>query len=156
MIQKVYSCSWYCSKSKSKFYVPVVTLSTQENIKLLKQLEFGFKRTINWNKYLAKTTNQGRNRSLDLLIDPSFQGVNRLFVLSFKDDNGRKSYKQYYLPTVEIKNYNVMIDGRNFFDQPIKNVLKTYKNIRKIVTGQGDDYTTECLLDFLISKKTIN
>ena len=70
--------------------------------------------------------------------------------MSFKDDNGRKSYKQYYLPTVEIKNYNVMIDGRNFFDHPIKNVLKTYKNIRKIGTGQGDDYTTECLLDFLI------
>ena len=83
-----------------KFYVPVVTLSTQENIKLLKQLESGFKRTINWNKYLAKTTHQVQNRNFDFLIDPSFQGVNRVFVLSFKDDNGRKSYKQYYLPTV--------------------------------------------------------
>ena len=72
----------------TKLYVPVVTLSTQENIKLLKQLESAFKRTINWNKYLAKTTNQAQNRHLDFLIDPIFQGVNRLFVLSFKDDDG--------------------------------------------------------------------
>ena len=85
----------------TKLNVSVVTLSTQENIKLLKQLESGFKRTINWNKYLAKTTNQAQNRYLDFLIDPSFQGVNRLFVLSFKDDDGRESRKQYYLPTVE-------------------------------------------------------
>ena len=63
----------------TKLYVPVVTLSTEENIKLLKKLESGFKKTINWNKYLPKTTNQVRNRYLDFLIDPSFQGVNRLF-----------------------------------------------------------------------------
>ena len=100
----------------TKLYVPIQTLSTQENIKLLKQLESGFKRTINWNKYLAKTTNQVQNRYLDFLIDPSFQGVNRLFVLSFKDDDGRQSHKQYYLPTVEIKDYNVMIDGRSLLD----------------------------------------
>ena len=137
----------------TKLYVPVVTLSTQENIKLLKQLESGFKRTINWNKYLAKTTNQVQNRYLDFLIDPSFQGVNRLFVLSFKDDDGRQSHKQYYLPTVEIKDYNVMIDGRNFFDQPINNDLKTYDNIRKIVAGQVDDYMVGCLLDYPYFKK---
>ena len=65
----------------------------------------------------------------------------------FKDDDGRKSYKQYYLPTVKIKYYNVMIDGRNFFDQPIKNDLKTY-NIGKIATSEDDDYTTGCLLDY--------
>ena len=68
--------------------------------------------------------------------------------MSFKDADGQKGHKQYYLPTVEIKDYNVMIDGRNFFDQPIKNDLKTYDNIRKIATGQGDDYTTVCLLDY--------
>ena len=73
--------------------------------------------------------------------------------MSFKDDNGRESHKQYYLPTVEIKDYNVMIDGRNLLDQPIKNDLKTYDNIRKIATGQGDDYTTECLLDYPYFKK---
>ena len=136
-----------------KLYIPVVTLSIQENIKLPQQLESGFKITINWNKYLAKTTNQAQNRYLDFLIDPSFQGVNRLFVLSFKDDDGRQSHKQYYLPTVEIKDYNVIVHGRNFFDQPIKNDLKTYDNIRKIAIGQGDDYTTGCLLDYPYLKK---
>ena len=75
-----------------------------------------------------------RNICLDYLIDPSFQGVNRRFVLSFKDDDvGRDSGKKsYLLSTVEIKDYKIMIDGRNFFDQPIKNDLKTYDNIRKI------------------------
>ena len=73
--------------------------------------------------------------------------------MSFKDADGQKGHKQYYLPTVEIKDYNVMIDGRNFFDQPIKNDLKTYDNIRKIATGQGDDCTIGCLLDYPYFKK---
>ena len=73
--------------------------------------------------------------------------------MSFENDNGRESDKQYYLPTVEVKNYNVMIGGRNFFDQPIKNDLKTYDNIRTIATGQGDDYTTGCLIDYPYFKK---
>ena len=80
----------------TKLYALVITLSTQENIKILKQLESGFKRTIYWNTYLAKTTNQAQNRYLDYLTDPIFQGVNRLF-LSFKDADGRESHKQYYL-----------------------------------------------------------
>ena len=85
---------------------------------------------------------------------PSFQAVFRLFVLLFNDDDdGRKSYKQSYLPTVEIKDYNVKIDGRDFFDQPINNDLKTHNNMRKIVTGQGDDYTTGFSLDYLYFKK---
>ena len=73
------------------------------------------KRTVNWNKYLPKTTNQGQNRYLDFLIDPSFQGVNRFFVLSFKDDDGGESHKRYYLPTVEIKDYNAMITQLNVY-----------------------------------------
>ena len=139
----------------TKLYVPVVTLSTQENIKLLKQLESGFKRTINWNKYLAKTTNQVQNRYLDFLIDPSFQGVNRLFVLSFKDADGQKGHKQYYLPTVEIKDYNVMIDGRNFFDQPMKDNLKAWNNIRKITTGRGGDYTIRVFIRLYLFQKML-
>ena len=70
----------------------------------------------------------------------SFQGVNRLFVLSFETENGRTSHSNYYLPKVEIKDYNVMIDGKNFFDQPINNDYKTYENIKKIATGKGEDY----------------
>ena len=90
---------------------------------------------------------QTRNHYLNHLIDPSFQGVNRLFVLSFENDAHRKTYKRYFLPTVEIKDYNVMIDGKNFFDQPEKNDLITHEKIGKIETGQGDYYTTGCLLD---------
>ena len=82
------------------------------------------------------------------MINPSFQGVNRLFVLSFENNGGRTSYTRYYLPLVDINGYNVVIDGPNFFNQPVKNNLITYGNIRKIATGQGDDYITDCLLDY--------
>ena len=84
-----------------------MTLSTLDNAKLLQKLKSGFKRVINWNKYLSKPE--------------LFPGVNRLFVLAFENDTQRTSAKGYYLPNVEIKNYNVMINGENVFDQPIKN-----------------------------------
>ena len=132
----------------TKLYVPVVTLSTQENTKFLQQLKSGFKRVINWNKYLSKPKLLARNPNLNHLIEPNFQEVNRLFILAFENDDDRTSDDEYYLPTVEIKNYNIMINGENFFDQPIKNNKVTFENIRKIATGQGDDYTTGCLLDY--------
>ena len=88
------------------------------------------------------------NPNLNHLLEPSFQGVNRLFVLAFGNDDDRISDEQYYLQTVEIKDYNIMINGENVFDQPTKNNKVTYENIRKIATGQGDDYTTGCLLDY--------
>ena len=97
----------------NKLYVPVVTLSIQYNVKLLKQFESGFKKTINWNKQQSKTTNYRKNWYLEFLIDPSFQGVNNLFVFSFEDENGQESY---YLPTAEVKYYNFMINGRSFLD----------------------------------------
>ena len=87
-------------------------------------------------------------------LDASFQGVNRLFVLDFdKTENGaskveRDSHRIYFLPRVNITNYNVLIDGRNFYDQPINDQIKKYDEIRKIATGKGDDYTTGCLLDY--------
>ena len=90
-----------------------------------------------------------QNPNLNHLVEPSFQGVNRLFVLAFEnDDDDRTSDEEYYLPTVEIKDYNIVINGENFFDQPIKNNKITYDNISKIAIGQGDDYTTGCLLDY--------
>ena len=122
--------------TETKLYVPVVTLSTQDNTKLLQQLKSGFKRTINWNKYESSIKTFSRNRYLNYLINPGFQWVNRLFVLSFENENDRASDSTYYLPKVEIKDYNVMIDGRNFFDQPINSMNKTYENIRRISTGQ--------------------
>ena len=119
----------------TKLYVPVVTLSTQDNAKLLEQLKSGFKKVINWNKYLSKPDLLAQNPNLNHLVEPSFQGLNILFVLTFKNDNQRRSAKSYYLSNVEIKNYNVMINGENVFDQPIKDNKVTYKNIRKIATG---------------------
>ena len=116
----------------TKLYVPVVTLSTQENTKFLQKLKSGFKRVINWNKYLSKPELLAQNPNLNHLVEPSFQGVNRLFVLAFENDDHRTSDERYYLPTVEIKDYNIMINGENLFDQPIKNRGVTYDNIRKI------------------------
>ena len=93
-------------------------------------------------------------------LDASFQGVKKFFVLAFdittvnNDSNDgpnkvkRKSNTKYFLARENITNYNVLIDGRNFYDQPINNQLKKYDGIRKIATGQGDDYATGCLLDY--------
>ena len=132
----------------TKLYVPVVTLSTQENTKFFQQLKSGFKRVINWKKYLSKPELLAQNPNLNHLIEPSFQGAIRLFVLAFENDDDRTSDEQYDLPTIEITDYNIMINGENFFDQPIKNKKITYDNIRKIAIGQGDDNTTGCLLDY--------
>ena len=79
--------------TETKLYVPVVTLSTQDNAKLLPQLKSGFKRTINWNKYLSKPELLAQNLYLNHLVEPSFQGVNRLFVLAYKNDTQRTSNK---------------------------------------------------------------
>ena len=125
-----------------------MTLSKQENTKFLQQLKSGFKRVINWNKYLSKPELLAQNPNLNHLVEPSFQGANRLFVLAFENDDDRTNDDEYYLPTVELKDYNIVINGENFFDQPIQNNKVTYDNIRKNATGQGDDYTTGCLLDY--------
>ena len=93
---------------------------------MLEQLKSGFKRTINWNKNQSKKSIERPNLYLDYLI---YQGVNRLFVLSFEDEEQTTSYKRYFLPTMEIKDYNVMIDGQNFFDQTVRNNLRAYISI---------------------------
>ena len=108
----------------TKRYVLVVTLSTQSNAKLL-QVKSGLKITINGNKYQSKISTEAQNQYLDFLINPRFQGVNRLLVLSFENKNDRTSHPEYYLLKVEIKAYNVKIDGRNVFDQLIISDIKT-------------------------------
>ena len=134
--------------TETNLYVPVVTLSTQDNAKLFQQLKSGFKRTINWNKCESSVQRFAQNRCLNYLINPSFQGVNRLFVFSFENENDRTSHSTYYIPKIEIKDFNVMIDGRNVFDQLINSMNKTYENVTRIFTGRRGGYTTGCLLDY--------
>ena len=94
----------------AKPYVPVITLSTQDNAKLFQELKSGFKRTINWNRYQSDPKTYAQNRYL--ITKLSFQGVNRLFVLSFENKNDRKSHSTYYLPKVEIKDCKVIMDSK--------------------------------------------
>ena len=136
-----------------KLYVPVVPLSTQDNVKLLKQLELDFKRTINWNKYQSKISTQAQNWYLDFLIDPIFQGVNRIFVLSFENEIVWESYKRYFFSKNRNKRLQCYDWWRNILWSTNKNDQITYDNIRKIATDQGDDYTTGCLLDYLYFKE---
>ena len=125
-----------------------MTLSTQNNAKLLQNLKSGFKRVISWNKYLAKPESFIQNANLNYLVEASFQGINRLFVLAVENDTQRTSHRGYYLPNVELKDYNIVINGETVFDQPVKSNKVKYENIRKIATGHGDDYTNGCLLDY--------
>ena len=96
-------------------YIPVVTLSAENDNKLLEQLKTGFKRTIKWNKYRSEMSNQTKYNNLNYLIDPTFANVNRLFVLSFENEDDRTSFSKYYVPKIEIKDFNVLIDGKQFF-----------------------------------------
>ena len=130
----------------TKLYLPVITLSTENDKKLQEQLRTGFKRTIKWNKCRSEMTNQTKNYNLNYLIDPTFTKVSSLFVLSFENENDRKSFSQYYVPNVQIKDFNVLIDEKTFFDMPIKNSEKTYEQIIKM--GRINDYTTGNLLDY--------
>ena len=84
-----------------KLYVPVVTLSAENNNKLLEQLKSGFKRSIKWNKYMSQMSNQNKNNNLNYLIDPTVSNVNRFFVLSFENEDDRTSYYKYYMPSVK-------------------------------------------------------
>ena len=113
----------------TKLYATVVTLSIQDNAKLLEQLKCRFRVTINWSKYQSKVTMQIRNQYLDYLIDPNFQRGNNLLVLSNENIGQRASFRRYLLSTVKIKDCSIMIDGKNFFSQLLKSNLRTYDNI---------------------------
>ena len=100
--------------SNTKLYMHAVTLSINDNIKFLEHLKLGFTRTVSWNKYRSKITTQPKNDNSDCMIAPTFRNVNRLFVLSFKDDSSRRLFDAYYMPLVEIKGFNVLIDNKIF------------------------------------------
>ena len=126
--------NWYKTLCSSRNFI------IQDNPKLLEQLRFGFKRIIDWNIYQPKVSTERQNQYLDFLVNCSFQGVNRLFALLFQNEIDRKVHTGYYLPQVETKYYNVMIDGKSFFNQPVESDMTTHDNIQKIATGQGDYY----------------
>ena len=144
----------------AKLHVPIVTLSTKDSVNLTKQLSEGFKRSVYWNSYQTKPKKViEKEKNIYELLNALFQGVRRLFVLAYvvaagaaNDEAGIKDNKKYFLPRGEIKNYNVLIDGRNFYDQPINDLIKQYDEVRKVSTGHGDDYTTGSLLDYAYFK----
>ena len=134
-----------------KLYVPVVTLSKDDEIKLLTNLKSGFKREIIWNKYISQMTTEPINNNLNILVDPTFTNVNRLFVLVYPTADNRQSYYEFYLPNVMVKDYNVIIDKLAFFDLSIKTEEEAYEKIIDI--SRNNEYTTGNLLDYDYFKK---
>ena len=137
----------------TKMYAPVVTLSKERNKYFIEQQNKGFQRSIYWNEYITKEINENADANVFKYInlDPSFQGVNRLFVIAYNRANGqptRNGQQKYYLPTIDLEKYNVIIDGRNFYDNPIESDIEKYRELKKVMIGKGEDYTTGSLLDF--------
>ena len=134
-----------------KLYVPAVTLSKYDKTKLLTNLKSGFKREIIWNKYRSQMTAEETNNNLNILTDPTFTNVNRLFVLAYRTAEDRQSFSQFYLPNVMVKDYNVIIDKLAFFGLPIKTEEEAYKKIFDI--SRNNEYTTGNLLAYDYFKK---
>ena len=137
----------------TKMYVPVVTLSKEDNRDFIEQQNKGFQRSIYWNEYKTKEINENAdaNEFKYINLDPSFQGVNRLFVMAYNRANGqptRNGQRKYYLPRINLEKCNVIIDGRNFSDNPIESDIEKYRELKKVMIGKGEDYTTGSLLDF--------
>ena len=112
-----------------KLYIPVVTLQTECQNQLYKELKTGISIDFKWSKYRSQMTNQAATNNLNFLIDPTFNNAKRLFVLAFPNKEDRKSFSKYYTPTLEIKDYNVIIDGEPFYEIPIKIKKKLIKQV---------------------------
>ena len=134
-----------------KLYITVVTLSKDDEIKLLTNLKYGFTREIIWNKYRSQVSTEAINKNLNILIDSRFTNVNRLFVLTYQNADDRQSFSQFYLPRVMIKDFNVIIDKLASFDLPIKTEEEAYEKIIDI--SRNNEYTTGNLLDYDYFKK---
>ena len=136
-----------------KLYVPVVTLSKEDNKDFIEQQNKGFQRSIYWNEYKTKekTEDADANATKYINLDPSFQGVNRLFLMAYSradyNQATRNRQRKYYLPRIDLKKY-VIIDGRNFYDNPIENDIEKYRELKKVMIAKGEDYTTGSLLDY--------
>ena len=138
----------------TKLYVPVVTLSKEDNKDFIEQQNKGFQRSIYWNEYKTKEqTEDGNANSVKYInLNPYFHDVNRLFVMAYSRENDdqptRNGQTKYYLPRIDLKKYNVIIDERNFYDYPIESDIEKYRELKKVMIGKGEDYTTGSLLDY--------
>ena len=143
----------------TKLYVPVVTLSKEDNKDFIDQQNKGFQRSIYWNEYKTKGQDEVANANTFkyISLDPSFQGVNRLFVMTYDNVNANRSTRdgrtRYSSPAIDINKYNVIIDGRNFHDNPIESDIEKYRELKKVMIEKGEDYTTRSLLDLNYFKK---
>ena len=134
-----------------KLYVPAVILSKDDEIKLLTNSKSGFKREIIWNKYRSQMTTEAVNNNLNILIDPTFANVNRVFVLAYQNADDKQSFSQFYLPNVMVKVSNVIVDKLAFFDLPIKTEGEAYE--KNIDISRNNEYITDNLLDYDYFKK---
>ena len=137
----------------TKLYVPVVILSKEDNKDFIEQQNKGFQRSIYWNEYKTNeiSENGDDNAVKYINLDPSFQGVNRLFIMAYSrvaDQPDRNSQQKHYLPRIDLKNYNVIIDGRNFYDNQIESDIEKYRELKKVMIRKGEYYTTGSLLDY--------
>ena len=128
-------------------------MSKEDNKDFIKQQNKGFQGSIYWNEYKTKEINEDADANVFKYInlDPSFQGVNRLFVMTYNTANGqptRSGQRNYYLPRISLNKYNVIIDGRNFYDNPIESDIEKYRELKKVMTRKGEDYTRGSLLDY--------
>ena len=137
----------------TKLYVPVVTLSKEDNKDFIEQQNKGFQRSIYWNEYKTKEINENADANVFKYInlDPSCQGVNKLFVMAYSrasNQSTRNGQQKYYLPRIDLEKYNVIIVGRNFYDNPVESDIEKYRELKKVMIGKQEDYTTGSLLDF--------
>ena len=137
----------------TKLHVPVVTLSKEDNKDFIEQRDKGFQRSIYWNEYKTKEINEDTDSNVFKYInlDPSLQGVNRLFVMAYNRANGqptRNGRRKYYIPRIDLEKYNVIIDGRNFYDNPIESDIQKYRELKNVMIGNGEDNTSGSLFDF--------
>ena len=137
-------------------------MSKEDHKDFIEQQNKGFQRSIYWNEY--KTKEQEENAKANafkyISLDPSFQGVNRLFIMAYDNNNVnnnnyviKNGQRKYYLPRIDLEKYNVIIDGRNFYDNPIESYAEKYRELKKVMIGKGEDYTTGSLLDSDYFKK---
>ena len=132
-------------------------MSKEDNKDFIEQQNKDFQRSIYWNEYKTKEKNEivDANNNANIVryitLDPSFQGVNGVFLMAYSGEANeptRNGQQKYYLSRIDLKKYNVIIDGRNFYDNPIENDAEKYRELKKVMIGKGEDYTAGSLLDY--------